>query len=86
MAWGLPQCAFMVVILGTAAYDGREHRYVDYSVPDLLQMVGRAGRPLAFRDDTSVALLMTHAAKKDYYTKFLDEPFPVEVSRDASCD
>jgi hypothetical protein len=29
-------------VLDTQRYDGQEHRYIDYTVPDMLQMMGRA--------------------------------------------
>ncbi|XP_026680431.1 activating signal cointegrator 1 complex subunit 3-like [Diaphorina citri] len=41
-------------------------------------MMGRAGRPQF--DDSGVAVVMVHDAKKNYYKKFLYEPFPVESS------
>ncbi|QRV91442.1 pre-mRNA-splicing helicase BRR2 [Ceratobasidium sp. AG-Ba] len=40
-AWSLPVTAYMVVIMGVQHFEGREHRYVDYPVPDVLQMMGR---------------------------------------------
>jgi activating signal cointegrator complex subunit 3 len=45
---------------------------------DVLQMMGRAGRPQF--DDTGIAVIMVHDAKKHFYKKFLYEPFPVESS------
>lgn len=44
--------------------------------PDVLQMMGRAGRPQF--DDHGVAVVFVHDIKKEYYKKFLYEPFPVE--------
>lgn len=44
MCWGLDQTASLVVVMGTESYDGREHKYVDYPVTDLLQMTGLAAR------------------------------------------
>ena len=43
---------------------------------DVLQMMGRAGRPQF--DDQGVAVILVHDAKKHFYKKFLYEPFPVE--------
>ena len=45
---------------------------------DVLQMMGRAGRPQF--DDKAVACIMVHDVKKPFYKKFLYEPFPVESS------
>jgi activating signal cointegrator complex subunit 3 len=40
--------------------------------------MGRAGRPQF--DDHGVACVLVHDIKKDFYKKFLYEPFPVESS------
>lgn len=53
-------------------------RYVDYPITDVLQMMGRAGRPQY--DQHGVAVIMVHEPKKSFYKKFLYEPFPVESS------
>ena len=47
-------------------------------ITDILQMMGRAGRPQY--DKTGVAVIMVHEPKKSFYKKFLYEPFPVESS------
>jgi len=44
--------------------------------PDVLQMMGRAGRPQF--DDNGKAVILVHDIKKHFYKKFLYEPFPVE--------
>lgn len=44
MCWGLDLAASLVVVMGTESYDGREHKYVDYPVTDLLHMTGLASR------------------------------------------
>lgn len=63
---------------GTEFYDGKTRRYVDMPITDVLQMMGRAGRPQY--DDHGVACVFVHDIKKDFYKKFLYEPFPVESS------
>ncbi|KAB1275782.1 Activating signal cointegrator 1 complex subunit 3, partial [Camelus dromedarius] len=45
---------------------------------NVLQMMGRAGRPQF--DDQGKAVILVHDIKKDFYKKFLYEPFPVESS------
>ena len=55
-----------------------EFRYVDMPITDVLQMMGRAGRPQF--DDHGVACVFVHDVKKHFYKKFLYEPFPVESS------
>eukprot|EP01083_Nonionella_stella_P140495 430948_1 len=78
--WGMDLAAHMVVILGTEAYDGAAQRYVDYPITDLLQMIGRASRPK--QDQTAKAVVYCHTPRKDFYKKFLYEPFPVESHLD----
>lgn len=45
-------------------------------ITDVLQMMGRAGRPQF--DDQGVAMILVHDIKKHFYKRFLYEPFPVE--------
>lgn len=44
MAYKLPARARLVVVVGTQTYDGREHRYVDVPITQLLHVLGKAGR------------------------------------------
>jgi len=80
MCWGLTLRAQLVVLMDTQHYDGSEHRYIDYPITDILQMMGGACRPLV--DDTGKCVLLCHAPKKLFYRKFLFEPFPVESHLD----
>ncbi|KAK0449858.1 Sec63 Brl domain-containing protein [Desarmillaria tabescens] len=57
-------------------YEGKEHRYVDYPVMDVLQMMGRACRPKD--DERSRCVLMCQQTRKDFYKKFLAEGLPIE--------
>ncbi|XP_075718320.1 activating signal cointegrator 1 complex subunit 3 [Rhinoderma darwinii] len=78
LAWGVNFPAHLVIVKGTEFYDGKTRRYVDYPITDVLQMMGRAGRPQF--DDQGKAVILVHDLKKDFYKKFLYEPFPVESS------
>ncbi|KAK4325026.1 hypothetical protein Pmani_004371 [Petrolisthes manimaculis] len=78
LAWGVNFPAHLVVVKGTEYYDGKTKRYVDFPITDVLQMMGRAGRPQY--DDHGVAVILVHDQKKHFYKKFLYEPFPVESS------
>jgi activating signal cointegrator complex subunit 3 len=51
---------------------------VDFESTDLLQMIGRAGRPQF--DDRGVAVVYCENSKKNFYRKFLNDPFPIESS------
>ncbi|KAF3912422.1 hypothetical protein ABW20_dc0100492 [Dactylellina cionopaga] len=69
VCWELDTTAPLVVVMGTQSFEGREHRYVDYPLNEVLQMFGKS---------IHKAVLMTPAAKKDYYRKFVNEALPIE--------
>ena len=73
--WEIQSVAHLVIIMGTQFFDGREHRYVDYPISEVLQMFGKAGRP---QDRDSRGVLMCPDVKKSYYRKFLGEALPIE--------
>ncbi|XP_055848927.1 activating signal cointegrator 1 complex subunit 3 [Episyrphus balteatus] len=78
LAWGVNLPAHLVVIKGTEFFDSKTKKYVDMPITDVLQMMGRAGRPQF--DNEGVAVVFVHDVKKNFYKKFLYDPFPVESS------
>ncbi|KAI8064474.1 Sec63 Brl domain-containing protein [Gongronella butleri] len=78
--WSLPLQSHMVIVMGTQYFEGKEHRYADYPITDVLQMIGRACRPLD--DETGKCVMMCQATKKDFYKRFLYEAIPVESHLD----
>lgn len=76
VCWELDCTAHLVIVMGTQYFEGREHRYVDYPLSEVLQMFGKATRPLT--DKLSKGVLMVPAVKRDYYKKFLNEALPIE--------
>jgi activating signal cointegrator complex subunit 3 len=48
---------------GTEYYDGKTKRYIDYDIIDILQMMGRAGRPQY--DQHGKAVILVHEPKKE---------------------
>lgn len=74
--WEIQSPSHLVIIMGTQFFEGREHRYIDYPVSEILQMLGKAGRPL--EDAKAKGVLMCPSVKRDYYKKFLNEALPVE--------
>jgi pre-mRNA-splicing helicase BRR2 len=76
VCWELDCTAHLVIVMGTQFFEGREHRYVDYPLSEVLQMFGKASRPL--EDEISKGVLMLPAVKRDYYKKFLNEALPIE--------
>jgi activating signal cointegrator complex subunit 3 len=67
LAWGVNLPARLVIVKGTEYFDGKTSRYVDYPLTDVLQMIGRAGRP-GF-DDKGIAVVMSTLDKKPFYKK-----------------
>ncbi|KAJ1627390.1 Sec63 Brl domain-containing protein [Pavlovales sp. CCMP2436] len=76
LCWGLPLSAHVVVVLDTQFFDGAEHRYVDYSLTSMLQMMGRACRPQL--DESGLCVILCQGSKKPFFKKFLHEALPVE--------
>ncbi|KFY16944.1 hypothetical protein V491_05161 [Pseudogymnoascus sp. VKM F-3775] len=76
VCWELDCTAHLVIVMGTQYFEGREHRYVDYPLSEVLQMFGKATRPL--EDSISRGVLMVPAVKRNYYKKFLAEALPIE--------
>lgn len=75
-AWGMPLSAYMVILMGTQTYEGKEHRYIDYSFTDVLQMMGKACRPGV--DTSSRCVIMCPQVRKPFFVKFLNEGLPIE--------
>lgn len=78
LAWGVNLPCHLVIVKGTEYFDAKTATYVDYPVTDIMQMIGRAGRPQF--DNTATACVFVQESKKPFYQKFLHEPFPVESS------
>lgn len=76
VCWEITCTAHLVIVMGTQYFEGREHRYVDYPISEILQMFGKASRPL--RDKSSRGVLMVPAVKREFYKKFLNEALPIE--------
>ncbi|GKT28050.1 Activating signal cointegrator 1 complex subunit 3, partial [Aduncisulcus paluster] len=92
LAWGVNLPAYCVIVKGCVYFDGPKGSYVDMKVTEIMQAVGRAGRPQfveeekrmglpsAQKDPEAVAIVMCKSDMKDFYKTFLNEPFPVESS------
>lgn len=74
--WELTSTAHLVIVMGTQYFEGREHRYVDYPLSEVLQMFGKSLKPA--KDGRGRGVLMVPAVKREYYKKFLNEALPVE--------
>lgn len=78
LAWGVNLPAHLVVIKGTQFFDSKIEAYRDMDLTDILQMMGRAGRPKY--DSFGVGMVYTKESKKMFYKHFLNVGFPVESS------
>lgn len=76
VCWEINCSAHLVIVMGTQFFEGREHRYIDYPISEILQMFGKASRPL--QDKSSRGVLMVPAVKREFYKKFLNEALPIE--------
>ncbi|RKP35955.1 P-loop containing nucleoside triphosphate hydrolase protein, partial [Dimargaris cristalligena] len=76
LAVGVNLPAHLVVIKSTRAYINS--RYVEYSDLEILQMIGRAGRPQF--DTSGVAVILTTVDQKSRYDNLVSGQEPVESS------
>ncbi|CAF4424748.1 unnamed protein product, partial [Adineta steineri] len=67
MLWTLNLFSYLVIIMDTQYYNGQDHTYDDYPIVDVLQMIGRANRPL--KENDAKVVLMCLSSKKDFFQK-----------------
>lgn len=89
MSWSIDDLeSHLVIVLDTERFDGHEHRSVEYSIPDMLQMMGRANIAVSkgsgSPSQSAKCILYCHTPKKEYFIKFLQEPLPIESQLDHS--
>lgn len=76
LAWGVNLPAHTVIIKGTSVYSPEKGTWVDLSPQDILQMLGRAGRP---RYDThGDGIIITSQDQIKYYLAILNQQLPIE--------
>ncbi|KAG4303413.1 hypothetical protein PCK1_000377 [Pneumocystis canis] len=78
LAWGVNTPAHLVIVKGTEFFDAKTQGYKDMDLTDVLQMLGRAGRPQF--DTSGIAKIFVQDSKKSFYKHFLHIGFPVESS------
>ena len=76
LAWGVNLPAYLVIAKDCMYYDGYTNTWKDFSLTEVLQITGRAGRPQF--SSTGVAYVFCREDKREFYDRFLTEPFPVE--------
>ncbi|PZC71643.1 hypothetical protein B5X24_HaOG212854 [Helicoverpa armigera] len=80
LAWALAAHVHTVIVADTHVYNGKLHAYEQYPISTVLQMVGRACRPL--EDQQAVAVLMCVQHHKTFFTKLLNDCLPLESHLD----
>ena len=76
LAWGVNLPAHSVIIKGTKVYSPDKGRWMELSALDVLQMLGRAGRPQY--DTMGEGTLITDHAELQYYLSLMHEQLPIE--------
>lgn len=76
LAWGVNLPAHTVIIKGTQIYNPEKGRWVELSSQDVLQMLGRAGRPQF--DTYGEGVIITNHSELQYYLSLLNQQLPIE--------
>lgn len=76
LAWGVNLPAHTVIIKGTQVYNPEKGRWTELGSLDVLQMLGRAGRPQY--DTKGEGILITNHSELQYYLSLQNQQLPVE--------
>ena len=76
LAWGVNLPAHRVIIKGTQVYSPERGQWIELSNQDVLQMLGRAGRPQF--DTEGEGIIITSHAELQYYLSLLNQQLPIE--------
>ena len=76
LAWGVNLPAHTVIIKGTQVYSPEMGRWMELSPQDILQMMGRAGRP--HYDKTGEGIVITSHSELQYYLSLNNMQLPIE--------
>ncbi|EGW35791.1 uncharacterized protein SPAPADRAFT_131497 [Spathaspora passalidarum NRRL Y-27907] len=76
LAWGVNLPAHTVIIKGTETYSPEIGTWVQLSPQDILQMLGRAGRPRY--DKNGEGIIITSQDEIQYYLAILNQQLPIE--------
>lgn len=76
LAWGVNLPAHCVIIKGTQVYSPEKGTWTELCALDVLQMLGRAGRPQY--DIKGEGILITSHQELQYYLSLLNQQLPVE--------
>lgn len=76
LAWGVNLPAHTVIIKGTQIYNPEKGRWTELSPLDIMQMLGRAGRPQY--DASGEGIIITQHSELQYYLSLMNRQLPVE--------
>lgn len=76
LAWGVNLPAHAVIIRGTQVYSAEQGRWVELSPMDVMQMMGRAGRPQF--ESHGEGFIITTKSEVLYYLSVLNQQLPIE--------
>lgn len=76
LAWGVNMPAHTVIIKGTQVYSPEKGRWVELGALDVMQMLGRAGRPQY--DTKGEGILLTNHSELQYYLSLMNQQLPIE--------
>ncbi|KAI8426807.1 hypothetical protein MSG28_014490 [Choristoneura fumiferana] len=76
LAWGVNLPAHTVIVKGTQVYSPEKGRWSELGALDVLQMLGRAGRPQY--DTKGEGILITNHSELQYYLSLLNQQLPIE--------
>eukprot|EP00871_Galdieria_phlegrea_P002639 jgi/Galph1/3376/GphlegSOOS_G2035.1 len=76
LAWGVNLPAHTVIIKGTQVYSPEKGKWTELSPMDVMQMIGRAGRPQY--DTSGKGIIITSASELQYYLSLLNTQLPIE--------
>ena len=76
LAWGVNLPAHTVIIKGTQIYNPEKGKWVELSMMDVMQMLGRAGRPQY--DNSGTGIIITTYSELQFYLSLLNQQLPIE--------
>ncbi|KAL3845926.1 hypothetical protein ACJIZ3_003329 [Penstemon smallii] len=76
LAWGVNLPAHTVIIKGTQIYNPEKGAWTELSPLDVMQMLGRAGRPQY--DTYGEGIIITGRSELQYYLSLMNQQLPIE--------
>ncbi|CAK9317813.1 unnamed protein product [Citrullus colocynthis] len=76
LAWGVNLPAHTVIIKGTQIYSPEKGAWTELSPLDVMQMLGRAGRPQF--DSNGEGIIITGHSELQYYLSLMNQQLPIE--------